>query len=328
MPLIKYINANRGALLPVIVKNKLRNELAESKNMCLKKAQRILLNWTVWAMPIIAEKYNVTDQAIDSLQHYRFGSVQAEHLIKRSGASAFSSEDLETFTLFNGVHDIGRMMVGSPASKDIYGKQGALLHPIVGAVMLREAFDGIAVEKASDLAELFRALVMTAERHTMSIGLSCSTVAKFNIDTIKGYSTNSLYLADAEMEPFGRFAHLVALADLINNVDQKLSGVYSYDPLVDKAKEKDPQNRIDYMITGPRNGEFSVRISEDGEPLFVNRVWRNGKLLQEKNADFQAWLKAMETDALQYIPEGEKPKAREAFYEGVRKAGLLSDTVI
>jgi hypothetical protein len=327
MSLIRYINANKGALLPDTVKSELRNQLAGRKNLRFSEARKVLLNWAVWAMPIIAEKHKVANQAIDSLQHYRFGFVQAERLIKRSGAPKLSSDDLETLNLFNSVHDMGRLMVGSGASKDEYGEQGSLLHPIVGALMLREAFDPIAVEANSDLTKLFRALVMTTERHTMSFGLSPSVVEKYKIHTIAaepyyGFK-GSLFLADVEMGSFTRCAHLVALADLINNVDQKLFGVYSYDPLEKKAKDADPQQRIDYMMRGPGDGEFSVQKTEDGETLRVNRLWKNGKYLQEKNADFNSWLKVMEDDALKYTSPDEKPRAKEVFWEGIRKANLL-----
>jgi|GEM_PF-3145932 len=327
MSLINALNSGKGALMPSNVKRTLASRLS-SGNATVPEARNVLLNWTISSMPQIAEMHGVSGQETDSLQHYRFGFHQAERLIERAGLPKLSPDSREMLALFTGVHDMGRLMVGSGASADKYGASGNFLHPIAGAIMLREAFDPIAERSSSDLQKLFYALVMTAERHTLSYGLPASIVDAQGIHLIDqepymGYK-GPLFLADVSLGEYSRFAHLVALADLINNVDQKLSGVKLYDPLVNDAVSQDPEVRIRYMMDGPGVGEFEVRPAEKEESLRVNRLWRNGAALQEQGAGIAAWLEQMEADALRFTTDSEREGSEDAFWFGVHRAGLDS----
>ncbi|MFH1361822.1 MAG: hypothetical protein ABIH69_04125, partial [bacterium] len=216
--LIRELNARKGTILPRTVRQNLCQRMQGKKGMGVLGARDVLLNWTIGSMPMIAEEYGVKLQVIDGIQHYRFGFVQAENLIRVSNTDNFAEDPgKKMIALFTSVHDIGRMMVGSGASVDRYPGQSNFLHPVVGAMMLREAFEPVMRELANDIVNLLNALVTTAERHTLSIGLTASQVEKQRISEIEvspyHLSRGALLMADVEMGKYGKYAHLVALAD-------------------------------------------------------------------------------------------------------------------
>ncbi|MEI7048743.1 hypothetical protein, partial [Klebsiella pneumoniae] len=90
---------------------------------------------------------------------------------------------------FTIIHDIGRMMVGSGASEFRYPElDGSLLHPVIGALMLTEAFSQLPGAISGKVRKLLKALEYTAERHTRSIGLTRETVKKWQLAKLERYN--------------------------------------------------------------------------------------------------------------------------------------------
>ncbi|NQT30567.1 MAG: hypothetical protein HQ596_08340 [Candidatus Saganbacteria bacterium] len=315
--LITKLNARSENLLPQAVRLDLRHRI-KKKSMDVLKARDILLSWAIGSMPQIAKEYGVEGQELDGIQHYRFGFVQAENLIRISGTKNFAEDpEKKMIALFTSIHDIGRMMVGSGASKDIYGAQGNFFHPIVGAMMLREAFEPLMRELTSDVATLLDALVTTAERHTLSIGLVASYCENQRLSQLNAspYSAHkdALLMADVEMGKYGKYAHLVALADLINNPSVKgLPGVSVYDSLAG-VEGMGTEERIAYLMHGPGTGNFRVVKQGEQEYTNVERIWRN-KPPQDTPENWQIQIKR---DATQFLKtDTETASGKDAFARG------------
>ncbi|MFA5104588.1 MAG: hypothetical protein WC527_05380 [Candidatus Margulisiibacteriota bacterium] len=323
--LIAEINARVSSqtMLPPRVKSSFHNALA-SGNM-VSSVLRPLTFWVIGSMPEIAKHHGVrSDQVLDSLQHYRFGFVQAQRLIDASGSGKFSRMEGENLllSLFEGVHDIGRMMVGSAATQDMYpeNNEGNMLHPIVGAMMLREACSSVTSGIPPMVSGLLKALIATVERHTLSRGLPASALASFGVTQISPwYSSGShLWLSKADMpQIYKKYAHLIAFADLINNVSEKLSGTDNYCPMV-KLEKMDTQQRIDYIIHGPGIGAFKVRKSGETVCIDVTRLWRDGKPLNPQN--FNDCLALMRQQAAKFLSAAEISEGVAAFNIGVKEA--------
>ena len=228
--LIKELNNRKGALLPEPVKQNFLALKLTRRGLEVPEATTKLLHWVISSMPEIAAIYGIRGQVLDGFQHYRFGFTQAENLIDLTQTHNFSENiDREMIALFTAVHDLGRMMVGSGASIDHYKIQGSFLHPIVGAMILREVIEPIWMDLSEDMIALFKALITTAERHTLSIGLMASIVKAQRINEIETAPyhlyNGDLLMVHIEMGKYGKYAHLIALADLINNISVKLAGV-------------------------------------------------------------------------------------------------------
>jgi len=318
--LMKYLNQRRP-LLPTVVTASLVKEFTGKCAMCVSAAVRQLLVWCVQSMPDMADDPHVREcQVLDSLQHYRFGFHQAQSLISAFGVTSFDNEMVGLFTI---IHDIGRLMVGSGASKPRYPshRQGDILHPIVGAIMLREAFQPLRGRVASEVRELLNSLIYTVERHTLSIGLMATTLqncglARLEIPPYQGHRS-SLLLIDAPMAPaFAQYAHLVALADLINNVSETLNGVVAYRPV--HFIPSDVAGRIDYVINSSDLGDFEVRLTEGGEWRTVHRLWKCGVHISSKN--FQTVRDRMKQAAIRFASCDEQCRAISAFQRGFDRA--------
>ncbi|MBN3032807.1 MAG: hypothetical protein JW873_01795 [Candidatus Saganbacteria bacterium] len=327
--LIDKLNSRIGQLLPRDVKLDLRHQMAP-KGLDVSQARNRLLNWVIGAMPQIAGEYGVMGQDVDGIQHYRFGFVQAEKLIAISKTDNFSEDaEKKMVALFTAVHDLGRMMVGSGASKlptEIkddatareFIQQGNFLHPIAGAMMLREAFEPLAEDISNDLASLLKALVTTAERHTLSIGLMTSALQEHGIDRLNArpyfQRTGSLLMADAySLGEYGKYAHLVALADLINNPSVKgLLGITLYDSQAG-VETMGTEERIDYLTHGPGTGNFQVVKRGEREYTSVERIWRN----KPARDNVEGWQVSMRRDATQFLKaELELSLGEAAFAKG------------
>jgi hypothetical protein len=315
--LINKLNASKGNLIPLEKKQALWQKFQGRKGLGLSAARDLLLNWVLDSQPLIAGRHGVADQAADTLQHYRFGLVQADNLIELAKTNIFAEDpSRKMLALFTSVHDLGRLLVGSGASCDKYPAEGNLLHPIVGAMMLRETFAPLQSEISGELLDLFQALVITAERHTLSLGLMPSQVAARNIPGIEAQPyqnfKGSLLMSDVEMGTYGKYAHLAALADLINNVCEKgMPGVAAYDSLVG-VEGMTAEERLEYLLRGPGNGE--CRVVKYGEQSFTNifRLWRN----MPAQRDCWSWRAQMEKDATQYLQGLELPLGQAAFMRG------------
>jgi hypothetical protein len=271
-------------------------------------------------MPSIAAYHGVKlDQVIDSLQHYRFGFRQAQNLVSAHGEVSFDPELVGVFTI---VHDLGRMMVGSGASAFRYPPEdGNLLHPVVGALMLREAFAVVREFAAPRVQQMLEALEFTAERHTLSIGLTQEVVHKTKLATLRypPYfgSDEPLFLASAPMSPeFSRYAHLVALADLINNVSDKLLGTSKYQP-VHSVGATVPE-RVDYVINAFDSGVFQVVVDGQANSVIVRRCWSGG--LPIAAANLNQIRKAMVESAIRFCSPTTKPIAVQKFDAGWDRA--------
>jgi hypothetical protein len=271
-------------------------------------------------MPNIAAHHCVEQaQVIDSLQHYRFGYRQAENLIVASGAVGIDYELLGLFTI---VHDIGRMMVGSGASKFRYPRMaGNLLHPVVGAIMLREAFRPLRDHVADRVWQLLEALVCTAERHTLSIGLTATAVQKSQLPTlnIAPYHglRGALLLVDAPISPeFAKYGHLVALADLVNNVSERLEGTTEYRPI--HAVPGTAAERAEYVRNGRDSGLFQVVPVGKSETVTVRRCWSDGVPISKKN--LHQVRETMKVAALRFASDDQRHIVADAFDKGFAAA--------
>lgn len=316
---------NSRTMLPQSVKASFSSALSSGRT--IPAVIRPLTSWVVGAMPAIAQYHGIRpDQVIDSLQHYRFGFVQAKRLLDAKKTEKFSQgiygpyeEDL--IALFESVHDLGRMMVGSAATRDMFSdkNEGNMLHPIVGAMMLREASSSVTFRVSPLVSGLVRALIATAERHTLSIGLPASAVAAFGLDQISPWysSGGSLWLKDGDMpEIYKKYAHLIAFADLINNVSEKLSGTSEYLSTV-KLESMDTQQRADYIVNGPGIGAFQVRKPEEASYTGVERLWRDSKPLDPQS--FDDCLALMRQTAVKFLSGAEKAEGEAAFDAGVEE---------
>ena len=311
--LIDELNKD-GELLPPEVKDDLMRRSAELKNVDC--AVPILSVWCVESMPNIAAYHNVDQsQVIDSLQHYRFGVRQAENLTMALGGGELDRNLLGLFTI---IHDIGRMMVGSGASRFSYPPlEGALLHSIVGASMLKQAFSPLrksGVDEAVD--ELLKALEYTAERHTRSIGLTPQAATACNLSRLKSYAgCEWLLLAEAKglSGKFARYAHLVALADLINNVSETLNGTLEYRPV--HAVPGTAAERVEYVKNACDSGIFQIVRIENKETVIVRRCWREGECISGDDVQ-----KKMMEAALRDVNDEEKKRAETAFLRGLSAA--------
>jgi hypothetical protein len=326
-PLVNRLDAcSQGVrLLPISVK--VPSELMD-KNLTAFQARDVLLPWLIDVMPKIAEKHDVPLQVQDGLQHYRFGVTQAKRLITLTGTKNFNKEENtgdRMIALFTAVHDIGRMMTGSGASIDIdsmspedmkaYLFEGNFLHPIVGAMMLREAFDPIISEMSPDSRELVNALIYTAERHSLSIGIMPNVMTDMKIRQIPGYKNGPerLLLVDANMGKYGKYAHLIALADLINNVNVKLRGVKDYDPIVN-IENMSVEEKINYMVNGSQDDSFKVNNGL-GRDIYVLRTWND----EPDQYAIEAWQPLMLSAAIAPFKDEGKTIASKAFLEGFAK---------
>ena len=315
--LIDELNQKRK-LMPHEVMDDLVRQFQEEPDVCVSSVARLLSIWCVESMPNIAAYHGVEQtQVIDSLQHYRFGMRQAQNLTVASGTDIPDYELLSLFTIF---HDIGRMMVGSGASKFRYpAMDGNLLHPVVGAIMLRQAFSVIDDSLNPPIRQLLEALVYTTERHTLSIGLTKTAVDKSNISKLIYYEDiESLLLVDAAISSdYVRYAHLVALADLVNNVSEKLAGTIEYQPIHEVPGNA--MERVEYVRNGQDSGLFQVLPAQTNEMLTVRRCWRDGIPISKENFDMVQ--EKMEWAAIRFTTsEEEREKASIAFKKGFSNA--------
>jgi hypothetical protein len=71
-------------------------------------------------------------------------------------------------------------------------------------------------------------------------------------DTLRSeiFFYSDLIMIHVEMGKYGKYAHLIALADLINNVSVKLTGVSAYPPLVDLESMSIERN-TEYLMQDP-----------------------------------------------------------------------------
>ena len=351
--LIERLNIRAGNLLPRQVKNILTRTFTNQVVAGRTRAENVLLRWALDAMPAIAEYHGVpSTQVIDSIQHYRFGIVQALRLLKAGGNTNVAAQMgyEERIALFTAIHDIGRMMVGSGASKivDFEGRlhpldedstlkkareEGNLAHPIVGALMLEEAFSPLFGIVKDDIAGLLRSLISTTERHSIAVGIQSFFVRAQRIGQLRDPryhdKDGSLFLADdPQLHPaYHIYAHLVALADLVNNVSETISGTSSYDSLVGLEKF-DIEKQIDYLIHGPGNGRFAVVKNGEEAALTVRRAWiwkdSDGKPhesnLEEYNIqDSIALMKQIVLNPFIKVGLAAQDEVADAFKRGVRR---------
>jgi len=192
-----------------------------------------------------------------------------------------------------------------------------MLHPIVGAIMLKEAFSLLRGRKDGSHDGLFTALEYTAERHTRSIGLTPKVVEACEVWRLDSYEdVDCLLLAGVEglTEEFARYAHLVALADLINNVSERLNGTIEYRPV--HAVPDTADQRVKYVKNGPDSGVFQVVRMEDNDTVTVRRYWRDG-MISVSDDDLR---EKMRKAALKDVVPTDRKKATDAFDIGFRTA--------
>ncbi len=308
---------------------------AEITHLSARPIRDVILNWVVESMPEIADYYNTPHiQVWDSIQHYRFGFIQADKLWGASpDLQEITEDDKKYIALFTCVHDIGRLMVGGGASKNMYpvNDEGYILHPVIGAAMLREAFVPIMGDGAG-ADDLLSSLISVTERHRLSVGMTGSEIERANIRDITGYENcERLMLYDAmstkgnnnprgTRNPFSVYAHIVAMADLINNVDAVLTGATQYktndglERIMTSEYSIDPI--IGYIINGPGNGSFSVIGTDDTEDeVHVNRFWKNGTEISKAN--WQSVLSTMLKQAVRSKAGNEAKQVELSFWNGV-----------
>ncbi|MEK7377099.1 MAG: hypothetical protein AABZ57_08090 [Candidatus Margulisiibacteriota bacterium] len=329
--LVEALNIKRGRLLPPVVKQRFVHDLRQGEmSMGISRMRDILLDWTLQSMPEIADHHGIPlSQVRDTIQHYRFGFVQAEKIWAAvPWLPPITKEDKRFIALFTCVHDIGRMMTGSGASEDRYAAdmEGNLLHPIAGAQMLKEVyFHSDFKARNGEQTTFLQALDAVTERHTLSVGIPNANMEKGHVREIIGYeSRQSLMLYDSMVEmcfrnPFSLYTHLVAMADAANNVSEALTGTLDYQAtdglgavITNSGYESGPIIR--YIMEGPGNGEFHVTTTDNRE-LDVTRLWKGGTTL---NRDyFHPVLDGLKNKATHFFEGDQRALVADYFWKGV-----------
>ena len=219
------------------------------------RARNLLLQWMIYTMPRIATKMNrtykdqegrvhqvnnfrVDHQVLDTIQSCRAAMDRADDLIEVFKLNdGYLKYDRETLALFIVAQEMGRMVVGSQLTAKNYGLEEEFLHPLVGGLILKEAFQPLEKIVEGRAADLLHDLVVATERHWQAIGYSPRlsyylglkhdwAIGEVTINPPKVFYENG----EAKVEVFANGQKLKALASGISTVisltDERIFRLY------------------------------------------------------------------------------------------------------